>query len=146
MRKASATGYSSLPQAWIDRTRKIRLLSRSHLFPTISIGLLLLATSCRSNSEAQRVRPRQLRDVPAQRLAFNFQADIQPPITTNDEATKLPAIQQDFDTRRKNDALLRTVASPDGLRALALYGTTEETSQTFRIDLYSSDGKFLRNL
>ena len=135
-----------LPQI---RHQSIRRLSFTAVTIPVSVlvfFLLLLNVACRSDSEAQRVRPRQLRDVPAQRLAFNFQADIQPPTTTNDEATKLPAIQQDFDKRRKNDALLRTVASPDGLRALALYGTTEETSQTFRIDLYSSDGKFLRNL
>src|SRR5207245_4092093 len=59
----------------------------------------------------------------------------------------LPEIQQDFDTRRKDDALLRTVVSPDGQRALALYGTADEpTSDTFRIDLYNSGGTFLRNL
>src|SRR5205814_10171186 len=53
---------------------------------------------------------------------------------------------QDFDTRRHDDALLRTVASPDGQRALALYGTADEPAQTFRIDLYSADGNFLRNI
>ena len=132
------------------RNRPIIRLSSSAVVILVSVfGFLLLifSVACRSDGEAQRVRPRQLRDVPAQRLAFNFQADVQPsPGTTNDEVQKLPAIQQDFDARRKNDALLRTVSSPDGQRALALYGTAEETSQTFRIDLYSSDGKFLRNL
>ena len=132
------------------RHRSIIRLPLSAVVMLVSVPaltLLILSVACRSDGEAQRVRPRQLRDVPAQRLAFNFQADIQPPTAiTNDEATKLAAIQQDFDTRRKNEALLRTVASPDGLRALALYGTAEETSQTFRVDLYSSDGKFLRNL
>jgi hypothetical protein len=36
--------------------------------------------------------------------------------------------------------------SPDGQRALALYGTADEPATTFRIDLYSADGTFLRNL
>ena len=146
MRAELSTISHLSPQARHQSISRLSFTAVAILASVLVFLLLLLNVACRSDSEAQRVRPRQLRDVPAQRLAFNFQADIQPPITTNDEATKLPAIQQDFDTRRKNDALLRTVASPDGLRALALYGTTEETSQTFRIDLYSSDGKFLRNL
>jgi hypothetical protein len=119
------------------------------LLPVISFSLLALLTACRSDSEAQRVRPRQLRDVPAQRLAFAFTADVEPPPGVNaEEARKIPAIQQDFDSRRKDDALvlLRTVTSPDGQRALALYSTQDESSTTFHLDLYSADGQFLRNL
>ena len=41
---------------------------------------------------------------------------------------------------------MRTVASPDGRRVLAIYGAADESSSTFRIDLYSSDGQFIRNL
>lgn len=112
-----------------------------------SVVLMICTLACRPDTEAQRVRPRQLRDVPAQRLAFNFQADVGPPAgTTSEEVPKLAAIQQDFDEHRKDDALLRTVVSPNGQRALALYGTSDEPTQTFRIDLYSADGKFLRNL
>lgn len=113
----------------------------------IGLALLLFTAACRDDTDPQRVRPRQLRDVPAQRLAFNFQADLEPPPgLTTEEPRTLELIQQDFDTRRKDDALLRTVVSPDGQRALALYGTTDEPAQTFRIDLYSADGNFLRNL
>lgn len=112
----------------------------------IVLGLLFSA-ACRDESDPQRVRPRQLRDVPARALAFKFQADIEPPAElTAEEAKTVAAVQQDFDSRRKDDALLRTVLSPDGQRALALYGITDEPSQTFRIDLYSSDGNFLRNM
>jgi hypothetical protein len=112
-----------------------------------SFVLIICSLACRPDSEVQRVRPRQLRDVPAQRLAFSFQADVEPPSgTTSEDVPKLAAIQQDFDEHRKDDALLRTVVSPNGQRALALYGTADEPTQTFRIDLYSADGKFLRNL
>jgi len=114
---------------------------------SIGLALLLFTAACRDDTDPQRLRPRQLRDVPARALAFNFQADVElPPELSAEEAKTVAAIQQDFDTRRKDDALLRTVLSPDGHRALALYGTTDEPSQTFRIDLYSSDGNFLRNL
>ncbi len=109
--------------------------------------LLMIVAGCRSDSEAKRVRPRQLRDVPTRRLAYRFEADVEPPKGSNEETvSKLAPIQDDFNTRRKDDALLRTVASPDGQRALALYGTGDEPNETFHIDLYASDGKFLRNL
>lgn len=113
----------------------------------VSVALLLSALACRSDSETQKLQPRQLRDVPSSRLAFTFQADAPPPSGIDaEEATKLRSIEQDFDTRRKSDALIRTVVSPDGQRALALYGVADEPSQTFRIDLYAADGRFLRNL
>jgi hypothetical protein len=88
-----------------------------------------------------------LRDVPANKLAFNFTADVDAPEgLTPDENKPLPVIQDDFDNRRKDEALLRTIPSPDGQRALALYSTADQSSTTFRIDLYSSDGNFIRNL
>src|SRR5438105_9978883 len=111
----------------------------------VVLGLLMPA--CRSESDSQSLRPRQLRDVPANRLSFNFQADVEPPTNLpSDEVKSASAIQQDFDSKRQQDALLRTVMSPDGQRALALYGTADEPATTFRIDLYSTDGNFLRNV
>jgi hypothetical protein len=88
-----------------------------------------------------------MRDVPAQRLAYRFEPDVDPPPDVNSDlvADKLETVQADFNTR-SNDALLRTVTSPDNQRVLALYGTIDQPSSAFRIDLYSSDGKFLRNL
>jgi len=94
------------------------------------------------------VLPLVLRDVPAQRLAYRFEADIKAPddVKNEDTGDKIEAIQIDFKTRRENDALLRTVRSPDGQRALVLYGTEDQPSPAFSIDIYSSDGHFLRNL
>jgi hypothetical protein len=55
-------------------------------------------------------------------------------------------VATDFTTKRKDEALVRTVVSPDKRRVLALYGAADETSSTFRIDLYNSDGQFMRNV
>ena len=108
---------------------------------------LAIVTSCRRENDPQGLRPRQLRDVPANKLAFNFSADVAPPPgLIEDEKKSLPAIQEDFDQRRKDEALRRTVTSPDGQRALALYDTADQTTNTFRIDMYSSDGTFIRNI
>jgi len=113
------------------------------------LALLLGSASCQSVLDRQRdVRPLVLRDVPAQRLAYRLEPDVDLPveIKTDDANDKIEAIQIDFDTRRQGDALIRTVRSPDGQRALVLYGTADEPSQTFRIDIYSAEGSFLRNL
>ncbi|MFN2577743.1 MAG: hypothetical protein ABR607_08635 [Pyrinomonadaceae bacterium] len=111
------------------------------------VALVFLMPACRSESDSQSLRPRQLRDLPASRLAFNFQADVDPPANLlSDEVKSAPAIQQDFDSKRQQDALLRTVMSPDGQRGLALYGTSDEPATTFRIDLYAADGTFIRNI
>src|SRR5437763_1946653 len=111
------------------------------------IALVFLIPACRTERDSQTLRPRQLRDVPANKLAFNFLADVEPPANLPSDVVKTAtAIQQDFDSRRQQDALLRTVMSPDGQRGLALYGTADEPATTFRIDLYSADGNFLRNV
>src|SRR5437588_9880678 len=115
--------------------------------PLICLLLVLSAIACHSESGQERLRPRQLRDVSSRALAFNFQADVEPPpAATADDAKIIPATQDDFDKRHPDFALLRTVVSPDNQRALALYNTADEPSQTFRIDLYSADGSFLRDV
>ena len=122
--------------------------SAANLFLPLVVALISVSTSCSSIMPRQEVRPLVLRDVPAQRLAFRLEPDVGVPaeITPEDADDKIEAIQLDFNTRRQDDALVRTVRSPDGQRALALYGSVDVPSQEFHIDLYSSDGIFLRNL
>ena len=109
---------------------------------------LVFVAGCKSVIERQDVRPRVLRDVPARNLAYRLAPDVNLPSNLNPDEVpdKDVNIANDFAAKRENDALLRTVASPDGKRVLALYGTENEPSSAFRIDLYSSDGQFLRNL
>jgi hypothetical protein len=112
------------------------------------VAASLFGASCKSIIESRDVVPLVLRDVPAQRLAFRFDADVEIPAEVVDEAVddKIESIQLDFSTRRQEEALIKTVRSPDGQRALALYGIADAPSYVFHIDLYSSDGTFLRNL
>ncbi len=115
---------------------------------TTILTALLTGGACTSITRRQDVRPLVLRDVPAQRLAYRFEADVAiPQSAINDENDdRIEAIQLDFNTRRQDDALLRTVRSPDGQRAVVLYGTSDDPAQEFHLDLYSADGRFLRNL
>jgi hypothetical protein len=111
---------------------------------------------CRSVGEKlgiSAVRPRALRDVPAARLAFRLETDISEDVLPENLRLDAPeellaAVRTQFETSRKDEALLRTVVSPDGQRALALYdpGGGQPADNTFRIDLYGSDGMFVRNI
>jgi len=113
---------------------------------TVLLSLFFL-TGCKSVIERQDVRPKVLRYVPARNLAYRLAPDVTPPSSSLDDTVdKHGAVANDFSTKRKDDALVRTVASPDGRRVLALYGTADEPGSTFRIDLYNSEGQFLRNL
>jgi hypothetical protein len=124
-----------------------RKKTSSFLFTILSI--IAFAVGCKSVVDQQDVRPRILRDVPAQNLAYRLSPDVTPPSHSqgDDTVDKFPAVQKDFNTpNRQNDALIRTVVSPDGRRVLALYGTADDPSSSFRIDLYSSEGQFIRNV
>lgn len=110
---------------------------------------LVFAVGCKSVIDRREdVRPRVLRDVPAQNLAYRLSPDHAGPSDPNaeDPLEKLEIISNEFATKRPNEALLRTVKSPDGMRVLAVYATEEEASSSFRIDLYNSEGQFLKNI
>ncbi len=115
-------------------------------------ALLPAAPACRSIRETAglSVVPKSLRDVPAERLAFRFEPDVVeeklPEYLRRDEVSEpTAAIRTAFETQRPDDALIRTVLDPSGMRALALYGTSA-TDTDFRIDLYNSTGQFIRNV
>lgn len=124
-----------------------RRTSTSLLF-TIIVTLVFAAACKNVIDRRDDVRPRVLRDVPAQNLAYRLAPDSQAPtdIDADDPTEKLEVISNDFATRRTNDALLRTVQSPDGKRVLAVYATDEAPSSSFRIDIYNSEGQFIRNM
>ena len=123
-----------------------RLLRQLEIRIVTILFTLLFIAGCKSVVDRQDVRPRVLRDVPARNLAYRLTPDVSPPSSNFDEPDKFGPVTNDFATKRKDDALIRTVVSPDGRRVLALYGTADEPGSAFRIDLYNSDGQFLRNL
>ena len=93
--------------------------------------VVCLVSGCRQVRETAglSVAPKELRDVPADRLAFRFETDVSeeslPERLRKDEPEEpLASIKAAFETERKTDALIRTVLDPTGQRALALYGTS----------------------
>jgi hypothetical protein len=112
----------------------------------------LLSSGCQQVTNLTKqttVMPASLRDVPAQRLGFRFEADI-PPLPEIENAPpqteKLSAIQSDFDQHRSQDVLERTVAAPDKGRVLAIYQSVADEKGEFRLDIYEANGKLIRKI
>ena len=129
----------------------------SALLSALAAALLLLvsAAGCRQvqNAAGLSVRPKSLRDVPAERLSFRFEPDAKEDalperLRRDDPEEPLSGVKAAFETQRTTDALIRTVPDHEGLRALALYGTNETSGSNsdYRIDLYSAEGAFVRNI
>ena len=132
--------------------RQARRWATLAAFAVVSL-MIAVTGGCRSLKEAVgvSVAPRSLRDVPAARMAFRLEPDISPdvlpePFKTDAPEAMLAPVKSDFETRRAAERLVRTVTSPDGQRALALYETGETLEGDFRIDLYGADGMFVRNI
>jgi hypothetical protein len=111
----------------------------------------LTAGGCQQVTNLTRptVVPASLRDVPAQRLGFRFEPDVlQPPDveTPQQQPEKLTAIQADFDQRRPQDQLERTISSPDKTRILAIYQSAADEKGEFRLDIYEADGRLMRKI
>lgn len=151
--KPKARRYRFLQANHIDQRSETGSKNRSSrisiiIFLLVAFLIGISTAGCGNVVERRDVRPLVMRDVPAQRLAYRLEADTGLPsdIKTEDVNDRIQSIQADFNANRKDDALVRTVGSPGGQRALALYGTADDPNEAFRIDLYSADGKFLRNL
>ena len=122
-------------------------MTDSKLRLSVILLLLFLVAGCKTVIDRQDVRPRVLRDVPARNLAYRLSPDVAAPAADlEDPLEKVVPVADHFTSKRRDEALLRTVLSPDGRRVLALYGAADEPGSTFRIDLYNADGEFIRNL
>lgn len=117
----------------------------------VCLAAALTATACQqvTNLTRQSVLPASLRDVPAQRFGFRFEPDILAPPgaeAIKAQPEKLTAIQTDFDGRRPQDSLERTISSPDKTRVLAIYQNAADEKGVFRLDLYETGGKLIRQI
>jgi WD40-like Beta Propeller Repeat len=117
----------------------------------IIIFTLLIATvACQKNIfQPSTVAPATLRDVPALRLNFRYEADVPAPSDPSKDAPveeKNAAVQADFDANRQQEILVRTIISPNKQRFLTVYQRLGDAENTFRLDMYSGEGKFLRRI
>lgn len=122
------------------------------IFYLIFIVSLIFQSACQRGifQSPTAVAPASLRDVPALRLNFRFEADVPaPPAAGNENAQteeRNAAVQNDFDQNRPQEILEKTLASPDKQRVLAVYRKADDAPAEFRLDMYAADGKILRRI
>lgn len=114
----------------------------------ISLGVSLLTAGCSSGvSNGNKPVATAMRDVPAVRLNYRYEADVPAPTLTAVAAEdRNPAVQADFDANRPQEMLDRTMTSPDKKRVLAIYRHIADLSSEFRLDIYTAEGKPLRKI
>lgn len=116
----------------------------------LTIVFLFLLTACeRGVFQSPTISPATLKDVPAQRLNFRYEPDVPPPTDPNQKPQteeRNQAIQNDFDTNRPLEILVKTIPSPDKKRVLVIYSKAEDLQNEFRLDMYAPDGKILRHI
>jgi hypothetical protein len=120
----------------------------------LALGLLSVIVSggfgCQSGPfQKQPDKPLTVRDVPAVRLNYRYEADVPPP--TEIPGRRKPeernaGVQSDFDTNRPQELLDSTLNSPDKKHVLAIYHRIGDTGSEFRLDMYSPEGKAERKL
>jgi hypothetical protein len=126
---------------------------------TLSLALLLnasggadlLAPNQTAAQDPQTRLQKPLRDIPSERLNFSFVPDsgvehTQHNVRDGADNSAAASVRADFESRRKREALIRTVTSPGKLQVLALYMTESENDGSFRIALYDVEGRFIREL
>ena len=92
--------------------------------------------------------PTSMKEIPASRLNFRYEADVPKPPDAPAAASqeRNAGVQADFDQNRPQELLDKTIASPDGKRSLAVYHRATDLPAEFRLDMYTSDGKILRKV
>ncbi|MGD9561933.1 MAG: hypothetical protein AB7F88_06910 [Pyrinomonadaceae bacterium] len=114
----------------------------------LALAALLLASCTGAPVNPAETGPTALKEVPAVRLNYRYEADVPPP-TENKPAVsdeRNAAVQADFDNNRLLELLDKTFTSPDGKRVVAAYHLPLDRMGEFRLDMYSSDGRLLKKI
>lgn len=103
-----------------------------------------LMSGCRQNAfQTAAIAPSAMRDVPALRLNFRYEADVpEPPADPKNAAVeeRNALVSGNFDQSRPEELLDRTVTSPDKQKILAIYHRSQDAPSEFRLDMYAASG------
>ena len=115
------------------------------------MGSIMLSIGCQNNifQPQNAATPTALREVPAVRFNFKYEADVPGPTLDPGKAAsdeRNAAVQSDFDASRPQETLDRTLTSPDKKRVAAIYHRVTDLGAEYRLDMYTPDGKLLKKL
>ena len=132
----------------MKKSKKILQLNFQKILAFLVISLIFLTNSCQqAGFDNRSIVPTSLRDVSALKLNFRFEADVPAPtVPAQNAEERNNAIQADFDQTRAQEALEKTIPSPDKKRFLAVYRKIEDQQAEYRLDMYAADGKLLRKI
>jgi hypothetical protein len=121
-------------------------LSKTFLY--LFSASIFFSAACQKNIlQPQGGAPTLMKEVPAVRLNYRYEADVPAPSENARSAEERnAAVQNDFDQHRPQELLDRTITSPDKRRVLAVYHRTSDVLSEFRLDMYSPDGKLMRKV
>jgi len=122
---------------------------RSSFFTLSLIAAFAFCIGCSRNGvDLPGASPSALKEVPAVRLNYRYEADVPPPDPPKDAAKeeRSAPVQNDFDANRPQEVLDKTLASPDGKRVLAVYHKAGDMPSEFRLDMYTADGRILKKI
>lgn len=119
--------------------------------PIIAVAAAAMLAGCggKGPSTGNTALPSAIKDVPAVRLNFRYEADVPAPVSEQQNVTDVrnQAVQGDFDGARPADELLdKTVASPNSQNIVAVWHRAGDAEAEFRLDMYDASGKLLRKL
>jgi hypothetical protein len=119
--------------------------------PIILLAVAAMLASCGGKGPAagNTATPSAMKDVPAVRLNFRYEADVPAPTGEQQNVTDVrnQAVQGDFDGSRPADELLdKTITSPNSQSVVAVWHRAGDTDAEFRLDMYDASGKLLRKL
>lgn len=118
-------------------------------WPILLVTAIIVSSfsACSGDKASNAVTQTGLSGVPAVRLNYRYEADVPAPTLPASQAEERNAgVQADFDTNRTQEALERTLTSPDKKHVFAIYRNITDLSSEFRIDAYSPEGKLLRKV
>ncbi|MGI8468885.1 MAG: hypothetical protein ACR2N3_10570 [Pyrinomonadaceae bacterium] len=114
------------------------------------IFILLSFVGCQQNGLRPAANePTALREVSALKLNFRFEPDVPEPAAAKQAAQadeRIQSVQSDFDANRTQEALDKTLSSPDKQRVLAVYHRPEDAQAEYRLDMYAADGKLISKI
>jgi len=115
---------------------------------SIILAAVVFSAACQKNIlQPQPSAPTSMKEVPAVRLNYRYEADVPVPSENAKPAEERnAAVQNDFDQHRPQELLDRTITAPDKQHVLAVYHRTGDVLSEFRLDMYSPDGKLLRKV
>jgi hypothetical protein len=116
---------------------------------TVTLCVAFALSACQKNIfQPQNTGPAAMKEVPAVRLNFRYEADVPAPSDNEKPVAeeRNAAVQNYFDTQRPGEVLDKTLTSPDKKRVLAVYHRVADVQAEFRLDMFEPTGKILHRV